>query len=122
MIDFARRTLKDLEKPFLKSFKVCRANFYSLNAHCFWLGVIHYFFDNPESKVAWSHLGSNSGPSDSQPDDMTIYHGDPWNHVIIKLPFCCCYHLATVSYWEYKSPGVSKTITCNHQSWVAKNM
>jgi len=51
--------------------------FYSLEAHCFWLGIICYFFGSPESKVAWTRPGSNPGPSDSLPDAMAICYDDP---------------------------------------------
>jgi len=51
-------------------FKCALQTFYSLKAHCFWLGIAHYFLATRVQRLPGA-VGSNPGPSDFQPDAMT---------------------------------------------------
>jgi len=63
-------------EPFI--WMICQVRIFLLiKGTLFWLGTSCYFFGNPRSKVAWSCLGLNPGPSDSQPCAVTICHSNP---------------------------------------------
>jgi len=73
------------DRYFFKSFKVRLANFNSLKAHCFWLGITCYFLATRGSKIAWNCWCLNPGPSHSQPDAMTtrpLYLYILWSNTI----------------------------------------
>jgi len=83
-------------------------NFFTyLKADWFLLGITCYIFGNPGSKVAWScrRRGSNPVPSDSQPDAMTISHGDPKLDLNVKIVISPAFSISPLSTIWYARSG-----------------